>query len=102
MTAVLDAGRGAVLSHQSAARHLGFRIDSRGPIHVTVPRRLPQRKGVQRHYSVLQPDEVTRSWNIPITTMPRLMLDLAAVLDEDALQRASSSTATSSTAARPT
>jgi hypothetical protein len=55
---------------------------------VTNVRRHRSRAGVQLHRSRLPSDEVTSVEGIPITSPPRTLLDLAAMLDAPALERA--------------
>lgn len=88
MAAVLASGPGAVLSHQSAASLWQFRDTARGRIDLTAPRKLHPRPGLHPHCAVLPPDEVTTAHDIPVTTPPRTLLDLAAVLSRHALARA--------------
>lgn len=45
-------------------------------------------RGVERHRALLPADEVTRYRGIPVTSVPRTLLDLAAVLDANQLARA--------------
>jgi len=78
MAAVLSSGVGAVLSHRSAAALWGIRPLRDGKIHVTVPSKSRSTKLVRRHYVPLPKDEVTVYEGIPVTTVPRTVLDLAA------------------------
>ena len=80
MAAVLAAGEGAVLSHRSAAMLWGIRATARSAVEVTVPRPARSRPGVTVHAAVLPADETTVRSGIPVTTSPRTLLDLAAVL----------------------
>jgi Transcriptional regulator, AbiEi antitoxin/Protein of unknown function (DUF559) len=89
MAAVLAAGRGAALSHRSAAHLHGLRRTSRERIDVIVPgasaRTVP---GVDVHRSVTLTDEdVTAVDSVPVTTLARMMLDLAAVVDRRGVER---------------
>ena len=87
MAAVLACGRGAVLSHGSAAAVLEIRPYPRGPIEVSGPR-ARIRPGI-RHRRRRLPAQMTTLFNgLPVTTVPRTLLDLATVLDERALTRA--------------
>lgn len=88
MAAVLAAGSGAVLSHRSAAAHWGIR-GTEGPprIDVTVPRQRRSRPGIRAHRALLPPDEITRFRGIPITTIPRTLLDLAATAQRHDVER---------------
>jgi very-short-patch-repair endonuclease len=81
--AVLSCGPGAALSHQSAAARWGMRRSER--IEVTVPNDR-RRDGICIHRSVLPFDEVTEHDGIPITTVPRTILDLAAILPRHRLE----------------
>jgi very-short-patch-repair endonuclease len=87
MAAVLAAGPGAVLSHRSAAALWGIRPTAATRVDVTVPRRLRLQPGLLPHSAVLPPDERTTRAGIPVTTPERTLLDLAAVLDRQALDR---------------
>jgi very-short-patch-repair endonuclease len=79
LAAVLACGKGAVLSHESAA-HL-WNLSPRSPSvsHVTVPSRNGRRKreGIRLHYRIdLGPREVTSRRNIPVTTPERTKRDM--------------------------
>jgi very-short-patch-repair endonuclease len=84
MAAVLSSGAGAVLSHRSAAALWGIRDPRAGAIDVTVPSKSTSTKLVRRHHLDLPDDEVTIHEGIPVTTVPRTVLDLAstATIDE--------------------
>lgn len=88
--AVLACGHGSVLSHRDAAALHGFRPSARARIDVTVPRsgrRSPG--GVQLHRTRrLGAGEATVVDGIPVTTVARTLVDVAAVLDDDAIARA--------------
>jgi very-short-patch-repair endonuclease len=77
MGAVLACGDEAVLSHRGAAALWGIRGVSRGWIDVTSPRKARPGSVIRRHYSSLPPDEVTEVDGIPVTSVPRTILDLA-------------------------
>jgi hypothetical protein len=88
MAAVLALGPGAVLSHRPAGAHWEL-VRTSGVCEVTVPRTgLRSRPGVRVHEAHLPPDEVTTHHGIPVTTVPRTLFDLAAVLPERQLERA--------------
>jgi hypothetical protein len=87
MAAVLAAGEAAVLSHRSAGAAWGIFSSSARP-EVTVPQQRRPRRNIVFHRSVIPPDERTTHDGIPITTVPRTLLDLAATLDERQLERA--------------
>jgi very-short-patch-repair endonuclease len=84
MAAVLAYGPDAVLSHRSAAAHWDI-----GPafwkIEVTTPHSRRSRKGTRVHQATLHPEDITIHDGIPITTVARTILDLAAELNEDRL-----------------
>jgi predicted transcriptional regulator of viral defense system len=88
MAAVLAAGPGAVLSYRSAGDLWGVRRTSRRRVDVTTPRRVPSRWEIETHYAPLPDDETTVIKGIPVTTVPRTLFDLAAVVDRLALERA--------------
>jgi len=97
MSAVLACGPGAVLSHRSAAALWGF-IDHRGPVEVLSPvtgRRRGERidpshltPPLVRKSSRLTPADVTLVDGIPVTTVARTLVDLAAILNPAQLERA--------------
>jgi very-short-patch-repair endonuclease len=80
LAAVLAAGEGAALSHLSAAKLWNvWRRAVRG-IDVLAPRRR-QVKGVRVHTARrLEPCDMTVHNGIPVTTVPRTLVDLAEVL----------------------
>ena len=79
--AVLACGPEAVLSHRSAAALWGLLRDSRAAIDVTVAgaRRAGSGEVVVHNVRRLHPDERCRRENIPVTSLARTLLDLAAV-----------------------
>ena len=86
----MACGPRAVLSHRDAAQLWELRQSSSAYIDVTVPSLNGRRKrdGIRIHRSGrLQPDEVTVRHGIPVTTVARTLLDLADVLDRQALKR---------------
>jgi very-short-patch-repair endonuclease len=78
MAAVLASGPEAVLSHWSAAALWMIRPNSRTTIDVTCPRKSRSWNGIRRHHKALPVDEVTVEEGIPVTIVPRTILDLAA------------------------
>jgi very-short-patch-repair endonuclease len=86
MAAVLSSGSGAVLSHRSAAALWGIRPSRAGPIQVTVPNKSRSTKLVRRHRVVLPSDELTVNREIPVTTVPRTVLDLASTSTIDEVE----------------
>jgi hypothetical protein len=87
MAAVLAVGPGAALSHRSAAALWGLRV-SAGPAEVTVVGQRRSRERLRLHQANLAADEVTVVSAIPVTTVPRTLLDLAAVLQPSRVERA--------------
>jgi very-short-patch-repair endonuclease len=91
MAAVLWAGPGAALSHQSAGGLWGIRKYRYGPVHLSVPAvRKPRAiKGVVVHRrATLGPGQVTRQRGIPVTDPTWTLIDLATVLERDQLESA--------------
>src|SRR3712207_6216201 len=86
MAAVLAAGPGAVLSHRAAAAL--WQIRRPDGIEVTRESKGRSRPGITVHTAPLPPDEVTEVDGIPTTTVPRTLLDLAAVVSEREFTRA--------------
>lgn len=86
MAAVLACGPDAVLSHYSAAGLWGVRPNSRSIIDVTCPHKSRTWAGIKRHHKALPPDEVTVEEGIPVTSVPRTILDLAATESEDVVE----------------
>jgi very-short-patch-repair endonuclease len=90
IAAVLAAGDGALLSHRSAAALLGLRGDSRARVDVTVAgqaRRDHSGVDVHRARNLLPADRAIRD-AIPVTALPRTLLDLGAVVNARQLERA--------------
>jgi very-short-patch-repair endonuclease/predicted transcriptional regulator of viral defense system len=90
MAAVLACGPGAVVSHRSAAK-LWALLETKHPqIEVTVARAWSsQRPGIRVYSSVsLERRDVRRVDGIPLTSPARTLVDLAAVLTQDNLERA--------------
>jgi very-short-patch-repair endonuclease len=88
MAATLACGPTAVVSHRSAAelREIGSRW--RGAIEVTCASKR-ERPGIEVHRSrTLAEGARTRYRNVPITTVPRTVVDLAEVLRDIPLARA--------------
>ena len=90
MAAVLACGPEAVLSHRSAAALWGLREDRRASIDVTAPNRrgrIPSGIDAHRDGSLASADR-TSLHGIPCTTVPRTLLDLAAVVPVWELRKA--------------
>jgi hypothetical protein len=89
LAAVLACGPGAVLSHRSAAAHLGLLATSQARIDVTAPRSRQGAPGIRLHSSrSLDARDTTNHQGIPTTTIARTLLDLAATARADELERA--------------
>jgi hypothetical protein len=83
MAAVLAAGRGAVLSHATAAAAWDLRRTTSGIVHVTVAGRggRERRAGMRVHRcGTLTTDDATTHRGIPITTPARTIVDLSRTL----------------------
>ena len=89
MAAVLACGRGAVLSHASAAALWELRASAATKTDVTVPgtggRR--ERPRVRIHRAPNLDGQTTTHDGIPVTTAARTILDLAATLQRRRLER---------------
>jgi very-short-patch-repair endonuclease len=82
----MAAGSDAALSHRSAADLWGLRPSS-GRIEVTVPRGGHPVRGILVHQSrALHPADFTVEDGIPVTTVARTLLDLAAILNANDLE----------------
>lgn len=86
MAAVLASGPEAVLSHGTAAALWKLRGYARGAVHVTLPHRSTSSKRIRRHHAPLPRDEITREYGIPVTSVPRTTLDLAATEPLDVVE----------------
>jgi predicted transcriptional regulator of viral defense system len=91
MAAMLACGPGAVLSHHSAAAlwELLPRSDTGPRAEATAPTHRRGRRGLVIHFArrLDRRDRTTRH-GIPVTTVPRTLLDLAEVLPPRELERA--------------
>jgi very-short-patch-repair endonuclease len=89
MAAVLACGPGAVITHTSAAHLSALLPHKPNTIHVTVPGRDPgARPGLTIHrVRALDRRDVTTFDGIPITTPARTVVDVAAMLPPNALER---------------
>ena len=89
LAAVLACGPGAVLSHRSAAAHWGLLDSDQARTEVSAPatRHGPAGVRLHRRRSLDGRDTVIHE-GIPITTIARTLLDLAATVRPDRLERA--------------
>jgi uncharacterized protein DUF559/putative AbiEi antitoxin of type IV toxin-antitoxin system len=90
MAAALACGPDAVLSHRSAAALWQLRTDDRRTIHVVALRsRHTRRRGIALHLvRTLHADDRASVKGIPVTSVPRTLLDLAEVVRSDVMERA--------------
>jgi len=86
LAAVLAVGPGAALSHRSAAALHGIR-DGDGVADVTTTRRVRPSGLVVHRTTVLPVRDVTTRRGIPVTTVARTLIDLAALLPGDRLAK---------------
>jgi hypothetical protein len=87
MAAVLHAGDGAVISHRSAAELWGLVSGFTAPIHLTASSGRRQRDGLRFHRPQCPDDECTVVEGIPVTTVPRTLLDCAPAMSERRIER---------------
>jgi very-short-patch-repair endonuclease len=90
MAAVLACGPDALLSHQSAAALWGIRPPHHGEVHVTVPGDgARSRPGIQVHRTTPSPSlNAAVKQGLPLTTPARTLLDIAPLLPQHDLDRA--------------
>ncbi len=86
MAAVLACGPGAVLSHRSAAGVWGIIPHPLSLPEVTRATGWRARDGVVQHRSPLPADELTAVNELPLTTVPRTVLDLASMVPRQRLE----------------
>ena len=88
--ALLAAGDDSVLTHLTAGRLDGFLEEEDGAlIHVTTSRFRGRPPGLVVHTSRrLPPRDITWRHNLPITTPPRTLVDIAEVADARVVERA--------------
>jgi hypothetical protein len=63
-----------------------IRPNSRSIVDVTTPHKSRTWEGIKRHHTALPTDEVTVEEGIPVTTVPRTILDLAATEGVDVVE----------------
>lgn len=100
MAAVLACGPGAVLSHGAAAVHWGLLRPLDGPVDVTIPNHngRKRRRGIRIHRCAslgapfqpmrTQKRPVTVRNRIPVTTVPRTLVDIRETLPPRLVRRA--------------
>jgi very-short-patch-repair endonuclease len=91
LAAILACGEGALLSHHSAAAVWGIRPSFDGLIHVTAIGRDAgrDRGGIRAHrVSSLDPRDIRRFQEIPITSPARALLDITPDLSDREVERA--------------
>lgn len=90
MAAVLAFGPDSVLSHWDAAALWELAEPHGTRFHVTIDTRagIARRRGLTPHRSRLDPEDRDRVDGIPVTSIPRTLLDLAEVSDAKGLRRA--------------
>src|SRR5947209_8547844 len=86
MAAVLAYGPEAVISHRTAAALWGIGT-STWKIDITTPQRKRGRDQIRTHTSMLHPDDRSRRDGIPVTSVARTILDVAAKQSQDGLAR---------------
>lgn len=88
LAAVLASGPRALLSHSSAAWLWGISRYGPAPLHVTSPLPRKRRPAIQLHHSrILTEDDRALEANIPVTSLPRTLLDCAGQSGFSQLQR---------------
>ena len=89
LAAALTCGPGAAISHLSAACCWHLRTLDPVIVEVSLPRRsVRPRKGIRVHRPRhLEPEDVTRHRGIPVTTVPRTLIDVAEALSTRSLER---------------
>ena len=89
LAAVLACGKRAVLSHRSAAAWWGLLQTAQAQVDVTSPHGRHAIAGVRRHQArSLAAQDTTTHQGIPITSVARTLLDLAATVQPHGLERA--------------
>ncbi len=86
--AALLATAADALNHQTAAYEHGLMPRRPASIHVAAPTRRRRRDGIRAHRVQLDPRDVTTRRGLPVTTIARTLLDIAADLPAPAVQAA--------------
>jgi hypothetical protein len=80
MAAVLFRGKGAVISHQSAVWLWGLEKKLEIPVNVSLRRRGPAQSGIGLHHCpALRNEDFARTERLPVTAVPRTLLDYASI-----------------------
>ena len=88
LAAVLACGEGAVLSHRSAASHWGLLDTQSARVDITAPRSRDGVPDIRLHSArSLTAHDTTTHEGMPITSVARTLLDLAATTRPDRLER---------------
>jgi very-short-patch-repair endonuclease len=87
LAAVLACGEGAMLSHRSAAKHWGL-LQAAPRIEVSCSRSRPPGPRIVVHRSPLTPEDRVVDEAIPVATVARTIVDLAAILTQRRLSDA--------------
>lgn len=88
LAAVLACAPRALLSHVSGAWLWGLLRQRPGVIHITAPTRRRGKPPLSIHHARLVDEDRALLDDIPVTALPRTLLDLAAMLPADRLRRA--------------
>jgi hypothetical protein len=81
MAAVLACGPGALVSHRSAAEMWGLLDDSRPVIDVLAAANRRSRRGIAFHrVRQILPGDSAKRQGVPVTSLPRTLLDIAEVV----------------------
>lgn len=88
LAAVLSCAPNAFASHLSAAWLWGLLRTRPGTLHVTATTRRHRKNDLHLHYARLADEDRAVCDGIPATALPRTLLDLAATLSVDRLNRA--------------
>lgn len=88
MGAVLSIGPGAVLSHRAAAALRGLLSVRRIEPELTKSSRTRSRQGLRIHQAVLRKDETAVIDRIPVTSLSRTFIDLAAICGVQEVEKA--------------
>jgi len=85
LAAVLWAGDGAVISYRAAGALWGLDVDAGARPEIWTPRHL-RHDDVIVHRGVVEPQDIRMVERIPVTSVPRTLIDLAGRLDGEELE----------------